>query len=101
MKIKDIVTEDVDMGWMADIDKDFNPEALQSVEQQEKRLAIMNKMSDGTPVFYKPVRDAQTPFSNVPPKDQPKSPGYVRNVHTAVRPDHITKERGEELTEVN
>lgn len=101
MKIKDIINEDVDMSWMAEIDQDFNPEALRSAEQQEKRLAIINKISDGTPVFHKPVRDAQTSFSNIPPKDQPKSAGYVGNVHSSVRADHITKERGEELTEIN
>lgn len=101
MQIKDIINEEVDMGWMVDIDQDFNPEALRSIEQQEKRLAIINKMSAGTPVFHKPVRDAQTSFSNIPPKDKPKSLGYVGNVHTAVRAGHITKERGEELTEIN
>jgi len=101
MKIKDIINEDIDMGWMANIDQDFNPEALQSVEQQEKRLAIINKMSDGTPVFRKPVRSPETSFSNIPPKNQPKSPGYVGNVHAAVRSDHITPKRGEELTEIS
>ena len=100
MKIKDIVKEDVDMGWMANIDQDFNPEALQAVEQQEKRQEMINKMSNGTTVFTKPIRDAQTSFSNIPPKDQPKSPGYVGNVHAAIRSDHITPKRGEELTEI-
>ena len=35
MKIKDIISEEVDMSWQAAIDVDFNPEALQSIEQQE------------------------------------------------------------------
>lgn len=101
MKIKDIISEEVDMSWMADIDADFNPEALQAVEQQEKRQQIINKVSKGTSVFRKPVRKPETSFSNIPPKDQPKSPGYVGNVHTAVRADHITDARGQELTEIS
>lgn len=101
VKIKDIIKEDVDMGWMADIDQDFNPEALRAIEQQQKRLEIINKMSDGTPIFHKPVRDAQTSFSNMPPKDQPKSAGYTGNVHTAVRAGQITPKRGEELNEIS
>jgi len=88
------------MSWQAAIDVDFNPEALQAVEQQEKRQQIINKMAKGTSVFRKPVRDPETSFSNIPPKDQPKSPGYVGNVHAAVRADHITDARGQELTEI-
>ena len=101
MKIKDIVSEEVDMSWMADIDKDFNPEALQSIEQQEKRRQMIDKMAAGTTVFRKPIRAPETSFSNVPPKDQPKSAGYVGNVHTAVRADHITPDEGVELTKIN
>jgi hypothetical protein len=101
MKIKDIISEEVDMSWMADIDADFNPEALQSVEQQEKRQQMINKMAKGTTVFHKPIRKSETSFSNIPPKDQPKSPGYVGRVHTAVRADIMTDARGQELTEIS
>ena len=101
MKIKDIISEEVDMSWMVDIDRDFNPEALQSIQQQERRRQMIDKMASGTTVFRKPVRAAETSFSNVPPKDQPKSPGYVGNVHTAVRADHITPDEGLELTDIS
>lgn len=101
MKIKDIISEEVDMSWQAAIDVDFNPEALQSIEQQEKRRQMIDKMAAGTTVFHKPIRAAETSFSNVPPKNQPKSPGFVGNVHTAVRADHITPDEGLELTEIS
>ena len=101
MKIRDIISEEVDMSWMADIDVDFNPEALKSVQQQEKRQQMINKVTKGTSVFRKPVRKSETSFSNIPPKDQPKSPGYVGRVHTAVRADIMTDARGKELTEIS
>lgn len=101
MKIRDIITEEVDMSWQAEIDADFNPEALQSVKQQEKRQQILAKMGNGTTVFHRPVRNSETSFSNTPPKDQPKSPGYIGNVHTSVRAGNTTPEEGVELTEIS
>jgi len=89
------------MSWQADIDRDFNPEALQSIQQQEKRQKIIDKMAVGTTVFHKPIRPAETSFSNVPPKDQPKSRGFVGNVHTNVRAGNISPEEGTDLVEIN
>ena len=97
MKIKDIVTEDVDMGWMAEIDAYSNPHHLEYIEKQVNRQNLINQKFTGTAVFTKPLRKNEISFSNIPPKDQPKSAGYVGNVDAQVRTDHITNARRDEL----
>jgi hypothetical protein len=100
MKIKEVITEDVDMGWWKDLDAKFNPEALKSINKQEDRAALLSK--DGsTPVFTKPVRNTENVFSNKPLKDAPQSPGFVGNVEVRTRAKHISPERAEELTDVS
>lgn len=100
MKIRELITEDVDMGWWQDIDADWNPEALKQVRRQEDRSDMMNK-SGGTPVFTKPVRSPENNFSNVPPEDNAPSPGYVGNVEVQTRAKHISPEKALELTDIN
>ncbi len=84
MKIREIITEDVDMSWWQDIDAQYNPTALK-------------QNSDGTPIFTKPVRQAEAKFSNKPSKDVAvPSAGYVGNLEVQVRAKHISKEEGTE-----
>lgn len=100
MKIREVITEDVDMGWWKEIDAKFNPETLKFINKQEDRTALLNR--DGsTPVFTKPVRNSENNFSNKPPKDQPQSSGYVGNVEVRTRAKHISPEKAEELTDVS
>lgn len=101
MKISEIITEEVDMSWQAEIDVDYNPEALTYTEQQIQRQDMLNKMSPGTTIFRKPVRQSEPSFSNLPPKDQAKSAGYNGNVEVAIRAKHISKEQGDDLTEIS
>jgi len=100
MKIRDIITEDVDMGWWKDIDAKFNPEALKSINKQEDRAKLLSK-GGATPVFDKPVRSSAKKFSNKPPKDSPQSAGYVGNVEVRTRAKHISKDQAEELTNIS
>jgi len=98
MKIKDIVTEDVDMGFMTDIDRDYNPQHLEYIQKQEQRQDLINKkFSGGTAVFKKPIRHSQKSFSNIPPKDEPKSAGYAGLVDVNVRAGHITNDEAQKL----
>jgi hypothetical protein len=101
MKISEIITEEVDMSWQAEIDDLYNPEALEHANMQMRRQDMLNKMSPGTTIFHKPVRQSETSFSNLPPKDQTKSAGYLGNVEVAIRAKHISKEQGDELTDIN
>lgn len=100
MKIREVITEDVDMSWQAEIDGFYNPEALDQIEHQEKRHKFISQHMPGTPVFRKPVRQSNGKFSNIPPKDAPKSAGYRGNVDVAVRAKHISKKRGKELSDI-
>lgn len=68
MKIREVITEDVDMGWWQDIDADYNPEALKQIRKQIDRREVLDK-GDGTPVFTKPVRSSEKRFSNAPIDD--------------------------------
>ena len=96
MKITDIINEDVDMSWWAEKDKLFNPEALDYAQKQVKRDNIIGQSSDDTKVFTKPVRKAQTPFSNKP-NGKPSSAGHAGLVDLQVRAGHISKDEGEDL----
>ena len=97
MKIRDIISEDVDMSFWNELDKKFNPDILAYKGKQEKRQKFINKSSKGTPVFKKPVRNAQEPFSNKPKKDAHKSTGYAGNVDVRVRAGHLTQKEGDDL----
>lgn len=97
MKIRDIISEDVDMSWWDELDGKFNPEVLDYKGKQEKRHKLITKDTDGTPVFTKPVRKAQEPFSNQPKPEANKSPGFAGNVDLRVRTGHLSKEEGEDL----
>lgn len=101
MKIKDIVNEEVDMGFMADIDADYNPHHLKYIQKQERRQDILNKNSKGTAIFKKPVRQDQKPFTTEPSKDRPISPGYIGLVDASIRSGHITNDEGKRLTEID
>lgn len=101
MKIKDIVTEEVDMGFMTDIDLDYNPHHLEYMQKQVHRQDLINKNFKGTAIFKKPVRQAQKPFTTTPPKDVPKSAGYVGLVDAKIRSGHITNDEGKGLTEID
>ncbi len=101
MKIKDIVNEEVDMGFMADIDADYNPHHLKYIQKQADRQDLLNKKSKGTAIFKKPVRQAPKPFTTTPPKDVPKSAGYVGLVDANIRSGHITNDEGKRLTEID
>ena len=97
MKIRDIIKEDVDMSWWDELDGQFNPEVLDYKGKQEKRHKLITKDTDGTPVFTKPVRKAQEPFSNQPKPEANKSAGFAGNVDVQVRAGHLSKEEGEDL----
>ena len=97
MKIRDIINEDVDMSWWDELDGTFNPEVLDYKNKQAKRHKLITKNTDGTPVFTKPVRKAQEPFSNQPKDDAEKSAGYAGLVDVRVRAGHIDKDEGEDL----
>ena len=101
MKIKDIVNEEVDMGFMADIDADYNPHHLKYIQKQADRQDLLNKKSKGTAIFKKPVRQAQKPFTTTPHKNVPKSAGYVGLVDANIRSGHITNDEGKRLTEID
>lgn len=101
MKIKDIIKEDVDMSWWRDQDSLYNPEANKYVHQQEKRTDLLTGESDATPVFTKPIRDAQPKFSNQPPKDTPASAGFLGLTDVRTRAKHISQEVANELTGLN
>lgn len=97
MKIREVITEDVDMGWWQDIDADYNPEALKQIRKQIDRREVLDK-GDGTPVFTKPVRSSEKRFSNAPIDDAAQSAGYVGNVEVRTRAKHISPEYAETLT---
>ncbi len=98
MKIKDIITEDVDMSFWDTIDADYNPHHLEYIKQQGRRQDLINKKFPGTAIFKKPVRQAEKSFSNIPPKDKPISPGYIGMVDANIRAGHITNAQGKKLT---
>ena len=97
MKIRDIINEDI-IDDMAAKDLDYNPHHLEYIRQQERRQELINKKFDGTAIFKKPARQAEKSFSNTPPKDQPKSAGYLGNVDAAIRAGHITNDEGKDLS---
>lgn len=97
MKIRDIISESVDMSWWDELDGAFNPEILTYRKKQEKRHKIITKDTNSTPVFKTPVRKSQEPFSNKPKEDDPKSAGYAGNVDVRVRAGHLSKEKGNKL----
>jgi len=101
MKIKDIVNEEVDMGFLADIDADYNPQHLKYIQKQERRQDLLNKNFTGTTIFKKPIRQEQKPFTTTPPKDEPQSAGYVGLVDASIRAGHITNDEGKRLTETD
>lgn len=101
MKIKDIVTEEVDMGFMIDIDRDYNPHHLEYIQKQIHRQDLINKNFKGTAIFKKPIRQPQKPFTTAPSKERPISPGYIGLVDTNIRAGHITNKEGKGLTEID
>ncbi len=100
MKIREIITEDVDMSWWQDVDAQYNPVALKQIRRQEDR-AKMLKQDSGTPIFTKPVRQSEDKFSNEPAEDANPSAGYVGNLEVQVRAKHISKEEGTEKAGFN
>ena len=101
MKMKDIITEEVDMSFWTEIDSHINPDALRYASKQVLRQDMLNKAFDGTAIFTKPVRQTENTFSNVPKSAHPKSPGYAGNIDVQVRAGHITDRRGEEILKVD
>lgn len=97
MKIKDIITEDVDMSFWSEIDSHTNPEAHTYAEKQGLRQSMLNKAFKGTAVFTKPYRQPENNFSTTPTSEQPKSPGYAGNIDTRIRAGHMTNRLGKKL----
>lgn len=89
------------MGFMIDIDRDYNPQHLEYMQKQIHRQDLVNKNFKGTAIFKKPIRQAQKPFTTTPPKDVPKSAGYVGLVDAKIRSGHITNKEGKSLTEID
>ena len=100
MKMKDIITEDVDMSFWSVIDSHINPEAHAYAAKQGLRQDMLNKAFKGTAVFTKPVRPSENNFSSTPVPEQPKSPGYAGNVDVQVRAGHITNDLAKEKLKV-
>lgn len=100
MKIKDIITEEVDMGFWTDIDIDYNPHHLEYIQRQINRQELIDKKFKGTAIFTKPVRQSEKSFSNIPPQNEPKSAGHVGNIDARVRAGLITNDQGKDLAEV-
>lgn len=98
MKIREIIKEDVDMGWWQEQDADWNPEALKQIRKQERRSDMFK--DGGTPVFTKPVRSPENNFSNTPANDSAPSAGYVGNVEVRTRAKHISPDHAEKLTDL-
>lgn len=97
MKIKEITdASEVVTSWQKK-DADYNPEAFEYAQKQEKRTSTLRKRSKGTPVFTKPVGKKQEPFTTKPKSEGPKSPGYRGNIDTKVKSGHISKEDGDKL----
>lgn len=96
MKIRDIISENVDMGWWRKRDSMLNLEALKYAAQEEKDLSKTRKEVTGTPVYTKEVNQ-QTPHSTKPKKDAIKSPGYRGLVNVHVKSGHISTDRGKKL----
>ena len=96
MKIRDIISENVDMGWWRKLDSMFNPEALKYASQEETNLSKVRKEVSGTPVYTKDT-NKQTPHSTRPKSDAVKSPGYRGLVNIHVKSGHISTERGKKL----
>ena len=94
MKIREIITEDVDMSWWQDIDAQYNPEALKQIHRQEQRAEMIKQDAGGTPIFTKPVRQSEDKFTNIPADDIPPSAGYVGHLEVQVRAKHISKAEG-------
>jgi len=97
MKIKDVITEDVDMSFWSEIDSHTNPEAHTYAEKQGLRQSMLNKAFKGTAIFTKPFRQTETKFSNTPKSGQPKNAGYAGYVDVQIRAGHITNDEGEKL----
>lgn len=101
MKMKDIITEEVDMSFWTEIDAHVNPDALRYANKQVLRQKMLHKAFDGTVVFTKPVRQSENNFSNVPKPSHPKSAGYAGNIDAQVRTGHITDRLGKEILKVD
>lgn len=95
MKIRDVITEDVDMSFWRELDSKFNPEALTYINHEEKRNKTMSEL-EGTPVYTKPSHK-ETPFTSKPKKDVVKSPGYRGLVDVHVKSGHISRDRAKKL----
>ena len=96
MKIRDIISENVDMSWWRKLDSMFNPEALKYASKEEENLKKMRSEIDGTPVYTKEVNN-QTPHSTRPKRDAQKSAGYRGLVDVHVKSGHISTKRGKKL----
>jgi hypothetical protein len=101
MKMKDIITEEVDMSFWAEIDSHVNPDAFRYANKQVLRQEMLTKAFDGTAIFTKPVRQTENTFSNVPKSAHPKSAGYAGNIDVQVRAGHITDRLGKKILKVD
>lgn len=95
MKIREVITEEVDMGFWRELDSKFNPDALTYINHEEKRSKTMREL-EGTPVYTKPAHK-ETPFTSKPRKDDVKSPGYRGLVDVHVKSGHISRKRAKKL----
>lgn len=96
MKVRDVILEEVDMGWLRKLDQMLNPEASNSAAKEEARCKELCKDTVGTPVYTKPS-EKQTPHSTRPVEDQPRSPGYRGLVNIHLKSGHISTKRAKKL----
>lgn len=97
MKIKEVITEEVDMSFWSEIDSHTNPEAHKYASKQGLRQSMLDKAFKGTAIFTKPYRQAENKFSTTPKSDQPISPGFAGNIDVQIRAGHISNEEGKKI----
>jgi hypothetical protein len=98
MKIQEIINEDVDMSFWREKDALYNSDALQHIEKQEKRQALIRKLAgEGTAVFHKPARKSKGKFNNKPQKNGLKSAGWRGNVIARTHADILDPKTSDKL----
>ena len=83
MKIKDIITENLDLevshhgAANTQFDAFYNPEIYSNNMKQQERYAKLGMVDGNTPVFTKiPRNPANKPFDTSPQPEQDQSPGF-------------------------
>jgi len=95
MKMRDIITESVDMSFWRELDAKFNPDALKYINKEEERQKKMQEVP-GTPIYTDATKEKPS-FNTKPSKDDIKSSGYRGLVDTHVKSGHISRKKGRKL----